>query len=327
MPSSPDDPQVEAVAPAFVPGPAEPVAPRREPAPVDVPDPVRLPASGPGAPPELRADCASCFGLCCVALSFSAAAGFPSDKDAGEPCTHLGKDFGCTVHRELRPRGYAGCAVYECFGAGQKISRHTFGGSDWRQAPGTARAMFAVLPVMRQLQELLYHLAHARSLPAARTLRAELAEVYERTERLTLADADAVLATDVAAHRAGVVGPLLGRVSTLVRSEALRGRPGSAGRRGKRNRRGADLFGARLAGADLYAADLRGACLVAADLRGADLRSADLIGADLRDAELAGADLTDTLFLTQAQLDAAKGDRATALPPSLSRPAHWPDRS
>ncbi|MNR51082.1 Serine/threonine-protein kinase B [compost metagenome] len=69
---------------------------------------------------------------------------------------------------------------------------------------------------------------------------------------------------------------------------------------------------------------MRGAYLIAADLRGADLRAADLIGADFRDADIRGSDLSDSLFLTQAQLNAAKGDARTKLPPSLSRPSHWP---
>jgi uncharacterized protein YjbI with pentapeptide repeats len=268
-----------------------------------------------GAAAGLEADCANCFGLCCVALSFAVSADFPVSKDAGEPCRHLRTDFACGIHQDLRPRGYAGCTVYDCFGAGQKISRHTFEGKDWRQAPGTARDMFAALPVMRQLQESLYYLAEALTLERARPLRAEVSRVYEETERLTLADVSALLATDVAAHRQGVVGPLLERVSASVRAAAPRGR-------GK-SRRGADLFGARLRGADLRGADLRGACLIAADLRGADLRLADLIGADLRDTDLRGADLTGALFLTRSQLNAAKGDSATALPPSLARPSHW----
>lgn len=50
---------------------------------------------------------------------------------------------------------------------------------------------------------------------------------------------------------------------------------------------------------------------------------ADLIGADLRGADLSGADLTGSIFLTQAQLNAAKGDSATKLPAALTRPAHW----
>jgi uncharacterized protein YjbI with pentapeptide repeats len=51
---------------------------------------------------------------------------------------------------------------------------------------------------------------------------------------------------------------------------------------------------------------------------------ADLTGTDLRGAELSGDDLTGSLFLTQFQLDAAKGDSSTKLPPSLNRPGHWP---
>ena len=50
---------------------------------------------------------------------------------------------------------------------------------------------------------------------------------------------------------------------------------------------------------------------------------ADLIGADFADADLRGANLTESLFLTQSQLDAAKGDNDTKLPPPLTRPTHW----
>ncbi len=95
------------------------------------------------------------------------------------------------------------------------------------------------------------------------------------------------------------------------------------GRGKKKERRGADLMGARLKGADLSGANLRGAYLIAADLTGADLRSADLIGADLRDTDLTDADLTGALFLTQPQLNAAKGSPGTRLPASVTRPGHW----
>jgi uncharacterized protein YjbI with pentapeptide repeats len=92
---------------------------------------------------------------------------------------------------------------------------------------------------------------------------------------------------------------------------------------GRRNHRGADLIGANLHGADLRGANLRGAQLIAADLGGGDLRMADVIGADLRAADLSGADLGEILFLTQAQLNAARGDEHTRLPSSLVRPTHW----
>ncbi len=261
----------------------------------------------------LQSDCGSCFGLCCVALPFAASADFALDKEAGRPCPNLQSDFRCGIHTDLRRRGFSGCTVFDCFGAGQKVSQVTFGGRDWRRAPGTARQMFDVFPVMRQLHELLWYLAEALTLRAARPLHTDLRAALEKTERLTRGSAEELAALDVPAHR-GEVNALLLRTSELVRAKV----PGR-----KKERRGADLMGARLRGADLQGANLRGAYLIAADLKGADLRRADVIGADLRDADLSGADLTGALFLTQSQLNAARGDAATKLPETLTRPAHW----
>lgn len=265
--------------------------------------------------PDLRADCERCFGLCCVVPAFSVSADFAIDKAAGQPCPHLGPDFRCGIHRQLRSRGFPGCAVYDCFGAGQKVAQVTFCGRDWRQAPHTARQMFDVFTVMRQLHELLWYLAEALTLPAARPLRGELRRALAETERLTGSGADALAALDVAAHRRRVNALLL-RASELARAS---GRPPGA----RADHRGADLAGADLSRARLRGASLRGARLVGADLRGADLAGADLTAADLRGADLGGADLTGAIFLVQAQLDAAHGDAGTRLPPSLTRPAHW----
>ncbi|MEU9577195.1 pentapeptide repeat-containing protein [Streptomyces chilikensis] len=262
---------------------------------------------------DLRADCASCFGLCCVALPFARSADFAADKPAGQPCANLRQDFRCGIHVRLRDSGYQGCTVFDCFGAGQKVSQITFGGTDWRQAPETARSMFAVFPVMRQLHELLRYVTEALGLPSARPVHKELRRALARIDALSRGSAESIAALDVNALRGEVNGLLL-RASELARAHV----PGR-----RKNHRAADLMGARLAGADLRGASLRGALLVAADLGGADLRDADLIGADLRDADLGGADLTGALFVTQSQLDAARGDAATRVPAGLRRPAHW----
>jgi len=263
----------------------------------------------PGA--DLRADCANCFALCCVAPAFAPSADFPIVKPAGRPCLNLRADFRCGIHDSLRPRGFRGCAVYDCFGAGQKVSQVTFGGRDWRRDPGAARPMFAAFAVMFHLHELLWYVTEALALERARPLHAELEDALAETERLTRLDAAALVALDADAHR-GKVDPLLREASELAR----------AGLHGPELRR-ADLAGADLRGADLRGADLRGASLIGADLAGADLRTVDLIGADTRDADLSGADLSGALFLIQAQLDAARGDAATRLPPALARPGHW----
>lgn len=264
-------------------------------------------------PRGLRPDCERCFGLCCVAPAFAASADFAIDKRAGEACPNLDPDFRCGIHGTLRERGFPGCAAYDCYGAGQRVSQVTFGGVDWRRAPGTASRMFAVFEVVRPLHELLWHLTEALTLELARPLHRELRTALDETERLSQGDADALLALDVPAHRRGVNALLL-RASELVRA---------GGGRRPADRRGADLVGADLRGADLRRASLRGARLVGADLRGADLRMADLAGADLRGADLGGADLRGGIFLTQSQLDTARGDAATRLPAARTRPAHW----
>jgi uncharacterized protein YjbI with pentapeptide repeats len=173
--------------------------------------------------------------------------------------------------------------------------------------------MFDVFPVMRQLQELLWYVTEALTLKAARSVHGDLRRSLHTIEGLTQGSAESLVDLDVPTLR-GEVNELLLRTSELVRAEV----PGR-----KKNHRGADLMGARLRGANLRGANLRGAYLIAADLTDANLRTADLIGADFRDANLSGADLTDSIFLTQAQLNAARGDSTTKLPGTLRRPGHW----
>lgn len=268
---------------------------------------------------NLRADCENCFGLCCVALYFSASEGFPIDKDAGQPCLNLQPDFRCCVHKSLRERGLKGCLAFDCFGAGQKVSQVSFGGHDWRKIPESAKQMFKVFLILRQLHELLWYLTEALTLQPARPIHGALRSMLDETERLTHLSPDSLMELDVAVHRADV-NTLLLKTSELVRSEARRGHPSG---RQRTFGRGADLIAADLRRIDLRGANLRGAYLIAADLRGTDLSGTDFIGADFRDTDLRGADLTKSIFLTQAQLNSANGDTSTKLPSSLTRPTHW----
>jgi hypothetical protein len=260
---------------------------------------------------ELSADCSRCAGLCCVAPAFAASADFAVDKPAGTPCRHLQDDFRCGIHDRLRPEGFPGCTVFDCFGAGQRITQGTFGGRSWRESPELAAAQFAVLPVMRQLHEALWYLAEVVTLPVDAGLATEARELQGEVDRLAAGTPEQLVALDAAAVR-GRVGELLGRASAAVR----------AGERGP-DRRGADLIGRDLRRARLRGADLRGAYLIGADLRGLDLGTADLLGADLRAADLRGADLSRCLFLTQPQVTAARGDLSTRLPVPVSTPPHW----
>lgn len=286
---------------------------------------------------DLGADCANCFGLCCVALAFTRSVDFPVDKPAGDPCDNLDGADACTIHPDLRSRGFRGCTVFDCSGAGQKVSRHTFAGRSWRDDDATRQAMFATFPVVRRLHELLRYLDEAASVSPD----AALTERFEHVRALSDADPDTILSVDVDAEY-DVARPLLLEASRRARAGARSpnaggwspagGRTPAGGRGPDHDERrigrvrlgpGADLLGADLRRADLRGASLRGALLIGADLRGADLRSCECIGADLRDADLSGADLRGAVFLTQMQVNAARGDRRTRLDEDFQRPSHW----
>ena len=249
---------------------------------------------------ELRADCARCAALCCVGPAFAASADFALDKPAGTPCPNLRDDFRCGIHAELATAGFRGCTVYDCFGAGQRVTAATRDGqgrpTDWRQTPAVTPAMFAALATTRMLHELLWYLRAALDLPATAPLHDRLRNAYDETDALAEGSPDDVARVDAAAHR-DHVNELLLAASELARA-GVRGK--DARRKGK-DLRGAVLVGADLRGADLRGASLRGAVLVGADLRGARLERADLTGADLRGARVDARGLSEALFVTASQ--------------------------
>ena len=271
---------------------------------------------------DLRADCAHCSGLCCVALPFAASADFAFDKPAGRPCPHL-DGFSCAIHAQLAERGFAGCTVFDCLGAGQQVSQRTYAGVTWVDRPELAGEIFAVFTIMRQLQELRWYLRQADRSDQPPALRRQVQELADATRRLTEQRPADLLRCDVDTHRAGV-DRVLSEVSRRVRAVAARSVRDPAGR--PRRTRRADLVGATLAGVDLRGCDLRGALLLGADLRDCDLCGADLIGADLRGADIRGADLSGALYVTDPQVAGARGDARTRVPAEVRRPARWARR-
>lgn len=122
----------------------------------------------------------------------------------------------------------------------------------------------------------------------------------------------------------------------------------------------ADLRGANLSGADLSRADMTGAIAQGSKLSRAILQKAileratlgvcdevvqkdvasgeefvralpksancweaDFTGAELRQAQVCGVDFSHAIGLTQRQIDRARGDETTKLPPKLSIPRWW----
>lgn len=138
---------------------------------------------------ELKADCARCIGLCCVAPAFDADQGFGFDKPAHEPCRHLRQDDGCAIHAQLVARGFPGCAQFDCHGAGQRISQQFFPGQHWRDSAARARVLFDGYSRLLPLHELMAMLAWALPKVTDATAREQL---ERQTRRIADAGPDIV---------------------------------------------------------------------------------------------------------------------------------------
>jgi hypothetical protein len=241
------------------------------------------------------------------------------DKPAGTPCSNLAADFSCTIHHSLRARGFQGCTVFDCFGAGQRVSQDLFGGESWLEHPAKKEKMFSAFKVARQLHEMLWYLAEAQGRCFDPDASGDAAQFRGIIEEALVGGPDQLLALDVQELHAEV------RSLLMAVSEEVRASYFATGddHLDPVLRPGADLIGKDLRSRRLCGADLRGSYLIASDLRGSDLTAVDLLGADLRNAKLDGADLSKALYLTQPQINAARGDARTLLPADVASPSHW----
>jgi hypothetical protein len=230
-----------------------------------------------------------------VVPGFATSADFAITKPPGQACPNLAIDHRCTIHAELVPRGFRGCTVFDCFGAGQRVT--AIFDDPLRQGAAFTTAL--------HLHELQWHLATAAALPVEADLAGRLRQIQETAEEMA-GEPERWGRDDVGAMW-DASSPLLREASEVARRQS----PGP-----RTDLQGADLVGKDLRGTDLRGANLRGAVLIAADLRGVSLELADLGGADLRNADVRGADLSRALFVTGPQRRAARSDADTAWPGS-----------
>ncbi len=270
---------------------------------------------------SLRADCTKCFGLCCTALNIAASSDFPINKPAGTPCVNLQSNYSCQIHSDLRERGFKGCTVFDCLGAGQVVSQVIFKGQSWRGYPEIREKMFRVFPVMEQIHEMIAYTAEALSYDIPRALSDQLSVQLKELQNLTKLEAEQLLSADLVMYRFPL-NKLLSETSKYIRESLIAKLPNAKNGKNYSHER-ADWIGKKLRGKDLRAINLRGAYLIAADMSNADLRGVDFIGADLRDANLTGANLSTSMFVTQMQINSTKGDGKTILPSHIQRPSHW----
>lgn len=266
---------------------------------------------------SLKIDCGKCFGFCCVALYFSKTEGFPIDKIAGKPCINLKDDFKCSVHRNLKEKGLKGCIHYDCFGAGQKVAQITYKGQSWKE---NSKKIFDVFLNIYKLHEMLWYLTEAYRVQSDEKMKKEIMDMIDYTDKLTRLDSESIMKIDIVTYRSKV-NKLLLKTSESIRSKIKKDKKNILKKKLIASR--VNFMGKDLRKYNLIGEDLSGAFLIAADLRGVDLSFTDLIGADLRDTDIRGADLSNSIFITQSQINSAKGDDNTKLPNSLYCPSCW----
>lgn len=143
--------------------------------------------------PDLTPDCGACAALCCVATAFDTSEHFALSKPAGVRCPYLTRACRCAIHDDLVGRGFAGCAAFDCYGAGQRASRAF--------ASDSEPTRLEAFRVLRDLHELLWLLTEARKLCPGQELSARLDAAIEALDALALGDAAALLALDLRPHR------------------------------------------------------------------------------------------------------------------------------
>lgn len=258
---------------------------------------------------NLKIDCEQCSGLCCVALYCMKTDGFPANKKAGVPCKHLKLDFRCEIHSILKSNNMRGCLAYDCFGAGQKVTRYIYPKIDWQSNPDKAHEIFQVFLIVFQLHQMEWYLLESLSLISEDDLIMDIRRLLSENEQMTSQSTCEILKLDIDAYRVKVNHVLKKLCESIVIYS--------------HNETAKDFFGKHFKKECLRGKDFSMSLMIAADLEGCDLFRANFLGADMRDANIKNADLSECVFLTQRQINAAKGNIHTKLPRHLSYPSSW----
>jgi hypothetical protein len=157
-------------------------------------------------------------------MSFDASEDFAFAKEAGVGCRYLRRDCRCAIHGELVERGLRGCSLYDCYGAGPRVTR-AFAG-----VHGADRERDEAFRILREVHELLWLLTEAAKLcPAADALGAQLELAIEALDAIAQGSAAELFEADLRPHRAAArallrrVGDALGGRRQAARALAVLG--------------------------------------------------------------------------------------------------------
>lgn len=150
---------------------------------------------------DLVPNCDSCSALCCVAPDIWRSKSFAFEKPAGIRCQHLASDYRCRIHDDLSVQGLQGCVDYQCYGAGQKVTKQIFGSATWLSHPELAERIFRTYFIVKSLHELLSYLNEATEMCPDPAVCSKIAKLCLKLESLTTAGEEALYGADIGDHK------------------------------------------------------------------------------------------------------------------------------
>lgn len=261
---------------------------------------------------SMKCDCAHCSGLCCIALFFSKVDGFPINKSAGYPCINLLKDYRCKIHSQLESKKMKGCIGYDCFGAGQHVTQVIYKGDTWNNTPERSTEIFDVFIAVYDLYQIRYYLEESLLIIPAQSLEKSLQSLIDENITICNGSPHAILSFDLDEYR-NRSNIVLKQVCKLLEHSLKIDTPKTP----------KSFFAGNFKGKNMSGTDLSTLLLIAADFENCIFNGTIFLGADTRDTNFTNADLREAVFLTQGQINSAKGSTSTKLPAHLDYPPTW----
>ena len=260
---------------------------------------------------RLVSDCSRCSGLCCIALYCFKSDGFPQNKPIGKPCINLMGDYKCRIHNDLESMGMKGCIGYDCFGAGQYLTEEVYRGVTWQTQPERVKEICDLYIFMYRMFQLRFFLYESKKLVSSETLLPEINQLLQENDAMCRLPVEELYEQPIDSYQAKVNHIL--KKSCVELSKFI----------GAGNSKETNFLNRNFKGKDLSGFDFNMKPLIASNFENCKFKGATFIGTDTRDANFNGADLREAVFLSQGQINAAKGSRRTKLPKHLKYPVTW----
>lgn len=264
---------------------------------------------------RFKIDCEKCCGLCCVALYFTKSDGFPEDKEAGTPCKYLRDDYNCKIYSKLSKQGMKGCMAYDCFGAGQFVTSHLNSLPDWYNISSKEAAeIFDTYLVVLRVHQTLWYLTQCSILQLPRSEKEQAKSLINEGCSLIEKPSAILSVLDLDAQ------PFYEKSNEYLKHICVTYQTYNRNISEIKNK---NFMGKNMQRKNLKKLDFSMSLLIAANLTQANLSGTNFLGADMRDTNICGTDLSQSLFLTQIQINTAKGNKDSILPPYLHKPKTW----